>query len=140
MSGIKKSTDPGLSNTERKELRGSEAKKAITDHEKAQQAFHENRERLRTERLARERVAGPMLYPAPELPDDTALDNVRFSTRIRNAMTAAGWKTVGEVREASDATLLSLRDLGPGSVAHLRETLGLPSTDGVRPGPKAKGK
>jgi DNA-directed RNA polymerase alpha subunit len=124
MTGIKKSTDPGLSNTERKQLRGSEAKKAITDHEKAQQAFHENRERLRTERLARERVAGPMLYPAPELPDDTALDNVRFSTRIRNAVTAAGWKTVGEVREASDATLLGLPDVGPGSVAHLRETLG----------------
>ena len=79
-----------------------------------------------------------MLYPAPELPDDTALENVRFSTRIRNAMTAVGWKTVGGVRGAPDAALLSLPDVGPGSVAHLRETLGLPSTDGVRPGPKAK--
>jgi DNA-directed RNA polymerase alpha subunit len=140
MTGGKKSTDPGLSNAERKELRGLEAKDAIADHEEAQQVFHENRERLRAERLAREQVAGPMLYPAPELPDDTALENVRFSTRIRNAITAAGWKTVGEVREASDATLLSLPDVGPGSVAHLRETLGLPSTDGGRPGPKAKGK
>jgi len=53
---------------------------------------------------------GPMLYPAPELPDDTPIDNVRFSTRIRNAVTAAGWKTVGEIREASDATLLGLHD------------------------------
>jgi hypothetical protein len=55
-------------------------------------------------------------------------------------VTAAGWKTVGEIREASDATLLSLPDLGKGSVAHLRETLGLPSKkDGVRPfGLKAK--
>jgi hypothetical protein len=26
-----------------------------------------------------------------------------------------------------------LPDLGPGSVTHLRETLGLPSRDGVRP-------
>jgi DNA-directed RNA polymerase alpha subunit len=138
MTGGKKSTDPGLSNAERKELRGLEAKGAIAAHEEAQQVFHENRERLRAERLAREQVAGPMLYPAPELPDDTALENVRFSTRIRNAITAAGWKTVGEVREASDATLLSLPDVDPGSVAHLRETLGLPSTDGVRPGPKAK--
>jgi DNA-directed RNA polymerase alpha subunit len=138
MTSGKKSTDPGLSNAERKELRGLEAKDAIADHEEAQQVFHENRERLRAERLAREQVAGPMLYPAPELPDDTALENVRFSTRIRNAITAAGWKTVGEVREASDATLLSLPDVGPGSVAHLRETLGLPSTDSVRPGPKAK--
>jgi hypothetical protein len=39
--------------------------------------------------------------------------------------------------------LLSLQDLGPGSVTSLRETLGLSSTDGVRPvglGLKAKGK
>jgi DNA-directed RNA polymerase alpha subunit len=74
-----------------------------------------------------------MLDPTPELPDDTPIENVRFSTRIRNALTTAGVKTVGEIREASDAMLLSLRDLGKGSVAHLRETLGLPSTDGVRP-------
>ena len=80
-----------------------------------------------------------MLNPAPELPDDTPLDKIRFSTRIRNAVTEAGWKTVGEIREASDATLL--RDLGEGSVVHLRETLGLPSKDGVTPaGPKAKGR
>jgi DNA-directed RNA polymerase alpha subunit len=78
------------------------------------------------------------LYPTPELRDDTRIEDVRFSTRIRNALNAAGIKTVGEVREASDATLLSLPDVGPGSVAHLRETLGLRSIDGVRPGPKAK--
>jgi hypothetical protein len=48
-------------------------------------------------------------------------------------LNAAGIKTVGEVRKTADKTLLSLQDLGPGSVAHLRETLGLPSTDGVRP-------
>src|SRR5260370_40488464 len=51
----------------------------------------------------------------------------------RNALTTAGVKTVGEIRVASDAMLLSLQYLGKGSVAHLRETLGLPSTDGVRP-------
>ena len=73
------------------------------------------------------------LYPTAELRDDTRIEDIRFSTRIRNALNAAGIKTVGEVREASDATLLSLQDLGPGSVAHLRETLGLPSSDGVRP-------
>ena len=133
MSENEKSTDPGLSAAERKELRGREAKEAVADHEAAQQAFHENRERLREERLAREAAAGPMLYPAPELPDDTPIENVRFSTRIRNAVTAVGWKTVGEIREASDATLLGLPDLGPGSVISLRETLGLPSCDGVRP-------
>ena len=133
MSDDKKSTDPGLSAAERKELRGREAKEAIADHDEAQRALHGNLERLREERLAREAAAGPMLYPAPELPDDTAIENVRFSIRIRNAVTAAGWKTVGEIREASDATLLGLQDLGPGSVTSLREILGLPSTDGVRP-------
>ena len=133
MTGIKKSTDAGLSNAERKDLRGREAKEAIADHEKAQRALLGNLERLREERLAREAVAGPILYPAPELPDDTPIENVRFSTRIRNALKAVGWKTVGEIREASDATLLGLQDLGPGSVTFLRETLGLPSCDGVRP-------
>jgi DNA-directed RNA polymerase alpha subunit len=74
-----------------------------------------------------------LLDPTPELRDDTAIKDVRFSTRIRNALNAAGQKTMGEVRAASDAMLLSLQDLGHGSVAHLRETLGLPSTYGVRP-------
>jgi DNA-directed RNA polymerase alpha subunit len=141
MIGKEKSTDSGLSAAERRALRGAEAKEAMTEHEQTQRAFNENRERLRAERIARETVKGPMFYPAPELPDDTPIDNVRFTTRIRTALTAAGWKTVGEIREASDATLLSLQDLGKGSVAYLRETLGLPSEAGVRPrGPKAKGK
>jgi len=135
MSDNEKSTDPGLSAAERKELRSREAKEAVADHEEAQQAFHANRERLRAERLAREAVAGPMLYPAPELPDDTPIENVRFSTRVRNALTTAGVKTVGEIREASDAMLLSLQDLGKGSVAHLRETLGLQP---MGSGPRAK--
>ena len=125
----KKSTDPGLSAAERKTLRNREAREAIADLEEA----HGNLQRLREERLAREAAVGPMLYPAPELPDDTPIENVRFSTRIRNTLITAGLKNVGEIREASDAMLLSLQDLGKGSVAHLRETLGLPSTDGVRP-------
>jgi DNA-directed RNA polymerase alpha subunit len=73
------------------------------------------------------------LQPTPELPDDTPLDNVEFPTRIRNVLAHAGLKTIGEVREASDELLVSLPNLGARSVAHLRETLGLPSTDGVRP-------
>jgi DNA-directed RNA polymerase alpha subunit len=133
MSSIRKSTDRGLTNAERKSLRESEAQEAMSDHDDAEKAFHENRERLRKARFAREAAEGPMLYPAPGLPDDTPIRNVRFSTRIRNAITAVGWKTVGEIREASDATLLGLQDLGPGSVKQLRETLGLPSRDGVRP-------
>ena len=74
-----------------------------------------------------------LLDPTPELPDDTMIQDVRFAARIRNALNAAGLKTVGEVRETSDATLLSLQDLGHSSVAHLCETLGLPSRDSVRP-------
>src|SRR6202043_2863127 len=105
MGGHEKSTDPGLSAAERKSLRSREAEEAIAEHESAQKAFHENRERLREERLRREKAAGPMLYPAPELPDDTPVENVRFATRIRNALNAAGMKTIGEVRETSDDRL-----------------------------------
>jgi DNA-directed RNA polymerase alpha subunit len=73
------------------------------------------------------------LAPTPELPDDTPIERVRFPTRIRNVLDIAGLRTVGDVREISDDTLLSFQDVGKGSVAYLRETLGLPSCDGVRP-------
>jgi hypothetical protein len=133
MSGNEKSTDPSLSAAERKTLRSREAEEAIAEHESAQKAFHENRERLREERLRRAAAAGPMLYPAPELPDDTPVENVRFATRIRKALQAAGMKTIGDVREVSDAALLGLPDFGSGSLSYLREALGHSSTDGVRP-------
>ena len=83
-----------------------------------------------------EAVAGPMLYPALGLPDETPIANVRFSTRVTKALNAAGVKTVGEIREASDATLLGFQDLGPGSVARLRETLGQKPLEA--PPPKGK--
>ena len=127
----RKSTDPGLSAAERKALRVREAQEAIADHEEAQTAFHENQERLRKERLVREATEGPMLAPTPELPDDTPIERVLFSTRIQNALRAADLKTVGEVRE--NETLISLPDFGKGSLSDLRKKLGLPSTDGVRP-------
>jgi Bacterial RNA polymerase, alpha chain C terminal domain len=133
MTGHKKSTDPGLSNAERKDLRSREAKEAIADHEEAQRALHANRERLREERLSREATAEPMVAPTPELPDDTPIESVLFSTRIQNALRATGLKTVGEVRETSDETLISLPAFGNSSLTELREKLGLPSCDGVRP-------
>jgi DNA-directed RNA polymerase alpha subunit len=133
VSGIRKSTDFGLTN-ERKILRDTEAQEAMSDRDDAEKSFHDNRERLRTARLAREAATGPILYPAPGLPNETPIDNVRFSTRITNALNAAGVKTVGEIRQASDATLLSFQDLGAGSIAHLRETLG--QTSGRAPKPK----
>ena len=71
--------------------------------------------------------------PTPELPDETLISQVDFPTRILNALAAACLRTVGEVREASDEMLLSLPDLGRGSVSYLRDTVGLPSRDGVRP-------
>ena len=119
-------TDRGLSATERKALRVREAQEAIADREEAQTAFHENRERLRKERLVREATEGPMLAPTPELPDDTPIERVLFSTRIQNALRAADQKTVGEVREISDETLISLPDFGKGSLSDLRKKLGLP--------------
>ena len=74
-----------------------------------------------------------LFKPTPERSDDTLIDRVHLPTRIRNVLEAAGLKTVGEVREISDEILLSFNDCGKNSVAYLRETLGLPSTDGVRP-------
>jgi DNA-directed RNA polymerase alpha subunit len=77
-----------------------------------------------------------MLDPTPELLDETWISHVQLPTRVLNALADAGLRSVGEVREASDRMLLSLPDLGARSVTHLRETLGLPSTDGVRPSGK----
>jgi DNA-directed RNA polymerase alpha subunit len=139
MSGVRKSTDAGLTNAERKSLRESEAQEALSDHDEAEKAFHDNRERLRAARLAREAVAGPVLYPALGLPDETPIFNVRFSTRVTNALNGAGVKTVGEIREASDATLLSYQDLGASSIARLRETLGPAQSDALKPKRKKPG-
>jgi DNA-directed RNA polymerase alpha subunit len=74
-----------------------------------------------------------MIEPTPELPDNTPIEDVRFSARIHNVLAAAGLKTVGAVRETADEILLSFHNLGRDSVIHLRKTLGLPSSDGVRP-------
>jgi DNA-directed RNA polymerase alpha subunit len=73
------------------------------------------------------------LAPTPELPDDTPIIDLEFPPRIRSGLEAAGLKTVGQVREISDDMLLGFQDFGKVSVAQLRETLGLPSCDGVRP-------
>jgi DNA-directed RNA polymerase alpha subunit len=133
MTDDEKITIPNPSAAERKALRSRETQEAVSDRENAQQAFHKNRERLREERIAREAAEGPMVAPAPELPDDTPIERVLFSTRIHNALRTADIKTVGEVREMPDETLISLPDFGKSSLSELRKKLGLPSTDGVRP-------
>ena len=133
MSTEKRSAEKQVLDEANRTVPNPNASKQKISESQAAPEFEENHKRLRAERLSREAVEEPTLYPAAELPDDTPLDEVQFSARIRNAISAAGWKTVGEIREASDATLSSLQDLGKGSVTHLRETLGLPSTDRVRP-------
>lgn len=65
MSGIRKSTDVGLSNIERKALRGTEAQEAMLDYDEAQKAFDENRECSRKARLERETTTGPALSIQP---------------------------------------------------------------------------
>ena len=123
----------------RRALNRLASRQAISESQ-AQPEFHANHECLKAERLGRESQPNGtgmsnlgMQQPAPELPDDTPLAEVELPVRIRNALSAAGLKTVGQVRETSDETLLSVPDLGKTSVAHLRERLGLPSCDGVRP-------
>jgi len=53
-----------------------------------------------------------MLDPTPELPDDSLISRVQFPTRIQNVLSAAGLRTVAEVREPTDEMLLGLPDLG----------------------------
>ena len=73
-----------------------------------------------------------MIVPSPELPDDLLIASVELPPKVQQALTAAGLRTVGEVREAPDMKILQIQDLGESSLAILRKTLGLPSSLGVR--------
>jgi hypothetical protein len=73
-----------------------------------------------------------LLSPAPELPDDTLIEQLDMPKRIARVLEIQGLKRVGEIRETPDAVLNSFPDLGWGSVKYLRDTLGLPSAEGVR--------
>ena len=79
-----------------------------------------------------------LVDPTPELPDDTRIEDVRFATRIRNVLAAAGLKTVGEVRETAYETLLSFPDLGSGSIASLRKNWAFPQPTGSDPWVKSQ--
>jgi hypothetical protein len=63
-----------------------------------------------------------MLHPTPELPDDTPIEQVRFTWAMRRELIAARLTTVGAVREASDESLQSLK-ITAGLAAYIRETL-----------------
>jgi DNA-directed RNA polymerase alpha subunit len=69
----------------------------------------------------------PMLDPSQDLSNGVQLVQVRLPTKIRNVLALHGFSTIGDVRIASDKTLLSLPDLGRKSVAHLRAGFGLES-------------
>jgi DNA-directed RNA polymerase alpha subunit len=125
----------GSSQAERKAFRDLDAREAMAEHDRTQAAFNDNRERLRAERLARESAdpaGGRLVVPTPQLPDDTPIDTLRLTTRMREALRADGLKTVGEIREKSDRQLLTIRDLGNGSIAQLRASLGVASVRAVR--------
>jgi DNA-directed RNA polymerase alpha subunit len=127
---VQKKPSSGSSQAERKAFRDLDAREAMAEHDRTQAAFNDNRERLRAERLARETAdpaGGRSVVPTPQLPDDTPIDTLRLTTRMREALRAEGLKTVGEIREKSDQQLLTIRDLGNGSIAQLRASLGLAS-------------
>jgi DNA-directed RNA polymerase alpha subunit len=73
-----------------------------------------------------------MIDPSPELPDDMPIADVELPTKVREALTTAGLRAVGDIREAPDAQILRIPGLGQSSLAWLRKTLGLPSSMGVR--------
>ena len=134
MSDHKKSSS-GSSQAERKAFRDIDAREAMAEYDRAQTAFHDNLERLRSERLAREAAdpaGGKLVVPTPQLPDDTPIDKLQLTARIREALQAGGLRTVGEIRDKSDQQLLAIRDLGSGSIAHLRASLGVTPVHAVR--------
>ncbi len=94
--------------------------------------MHWNKQSLATLKAYHATKGLVILNPLPELQDNMPISEVDLPARIRNVLADAGLKTVGEVREASDELLLSLDDIGKISVTLLRETLGLPSSHGVR--------
>ena len=65
-----------------------------------------------------------MFDPAPNLPDDTLIEMVRFSPLIRKSLNAAGLKTLGEIRAMSDRELRIMRGVGTVSLAYLHKTIG----------------
>ena len=85
--------------------------------------------------MSKEIAKAALLSPTPELPDDTPIELMDLTPGIQAVLKAEGLKTAGEIRETADDVLLKFRNLGVGSVSYLRETLGLPSCDGVRPRP-----
>jgi hypothetical protein len=64
-----------------------------------------------------------ILHPTPDLAGDTPVHEIRLPRAIRQTLYGAGLITVGDVREATNETLLSLK-LNAGVVDFIRATLG----------------
>jgi len=64
-----------------------------------------------------------MFDPAPNLPDDTLIEMVRFPTVLRNALISAGIKTIGDIRATPDLQLGRVTRIGKESLAFLRNTV-----------------
>lgn len=73
-----------------------------------------------------------MIDPSPELPDDMPIAGVELPAKVRQALIAAGLRTIGKIRETSDTEILRIQHLEQSSLNFLRDTLGLPSSMGVR--------
>lgn len=73
-----------------------------------------------------------MIDPVPELPDDTLIAHLKLPPIVQQALATADLRTVGEVREAPDAKILRIPELGESLLPLLRQILGLPSSIGVR--------
>jgi hypothetical protein len=59
-----------------------------------------------------------MLDPSTDLPDDTSVETVLFTTRILDSLSYAV-RTIGGIRESSDETLAGVPDLRRGSIRWL---------------------
>lgn len=78
-----------------------------------------------------------LIKPTPELPDDTPIELVRLPSRLANALAVSDLKTVGDVRDASDASLLAYQNFGAKSLDHVRKTLGVSSNAKATPRQRA---
>lgn len=64
-----------------------------------------------------------VLHPTSELSNDTPIELVRLPWNMRRTFADAGLKAVGDVRKATDETLLELK-LNRGALNFIRTTLG----------------
>jgi hypothetical protein len=64
-----------------------------------------------------------VLYPTPELPSNTPVQEIRLPWSLRRTLHGAGLVTAGDVRAATDETLLGLK-LNSGTVNFIRAALG----------------